>query len=94
MVCLSFSVAQENINVEAEYILTRQGVINATEFVRKNQALALRPLEGDKAGFSAKYQDQYRELSDDMIEALRKMFQWEIFLFDYPDTPFVKFPKV
>ena len=82
------------MNVEAEYILTRQGVINATEFVQKNQALALRPLEGDKAGFSVKYQDQYRELSDDMIETLRKMFQWEIFLIDYPDTPFVKFPKV
>ena len=85
-------VAQENMNTEAAYMLTRQGMINASSVLPKIQALARRPDEGKEAGYSAKYQDEYENMSADIIEQLRQIYKWEIFLFDYPDTPFVDFP--
>ena len=90
---LTFVVAQENMNVEAAYMLTRQGMINASTVLSKIQALARRPDEGEEAGYSAKYQDEYKNMSADMIDQLRQIYKWEIYLFDYPDTPFVDFSK-
>ena len=81
------------MNAEAAYMLTRQGMINASSVLPKIQALARRPDEGEEGTYSAKYQDEYKNMSADMIEQLRQIYKWEIFLFDYPDTPFVDFPN-
>ena len=90
---LTVVVAQENMNVEAAYMLTRQGMINASTVLPKIQALVRRPDEVEEAGYSAKYQEEYKNMSADMIEQQRQIYKWEIYLFDYPDTPFVDFPK-
>ena len=46
------------MNAEAAYMLTRQGMINASSVLPKIQALARRPDEGEEGGYSAKYQDE------------------------------------
>ena len=74
-------------------MLTRQGMINASTVLPKIQALVRRPDEGEEAGYSAKYQEEYKNMSADMIDQLRQIYKWEIYLFDYPDTPFVDFSK-
>ena len=81
------------MNVEADYLLTRQGMINASLLLPQIQGAVLRKLEGEKAGLSARYQDNYQNLSSSVIEQLRRIYEWEIYLFDYPSTPFVKFPR-
>ena len=58
------------MNAEAAYMLTRQGMINASSELPKIQSLARRPDEGEDACYSAKYQDEYKNMSADMIEQL------------------------
>lgn len=89
-----FPVAQENMNLEASYMLTNYvGIMNASQLLPAHQDKVRRPTEGEKAGLSAQYQQEYTTLSSEQIDKLWQIYRYEIFMFDYPYSPFVDFSR-
>ena len=86
---IHFAVSQENLNKEASYMLGRLQVQNLTGLLASVQSHSLREGEGHRPS----YQQYYRNISSKTINELRDIYKYELYLFDYPDTPFVDFPK-
>lgn len=70
---------------EGAYVLRQAGLANATDILSAVREGTIRDVEKHK---KKKYSDYYRDLHPDVIEVLRRMYQWEIELFGYPHTPF------
>ena len=86
---IHFAVSQENLNKEASYMLGRLQVQNLTGLLASVQSQSLREGEGHRPS----YQQYYNNISSKTIDELRDIYKYELYLFDYPDTPFVDFPK-
>ena len=67
------------------------GIENIREQITGSREKAMR--QSERQHVTAKYQIHYRNVSAENIEALRKMYAAEIYLFGYPDTPFVDFEQ-
>ena len=67
------------------------GIEHIREQVTGSREKAMRVSE--RLNTTAKYQLHYVNVSAENIEALRQIYASEIYLFGYPDTPFVNFTK-
>ena len=82
-------VSQENMNEEASYMLRKLDVENVTKLLTTVQSQSLREGEGHRPS----YQQFYKNISSQTINKLRQIYKFELYLFDYPDSPFVDFDR-
>ena len=89
-VSINVVVSAENMNTEAEFMLSHYaGIPNASEIINVSRNESIRPDE--KKQVTASYQKHYVNVSQENINLLREIYKYEIYLFGYPDTPFVDF---
>jgi len=74
---------------EATYVLTKAGVQDANDLLKEYREKMIRPIE--RMNFTAEYTNFYRNVSVQHIQVLRNIYEKEIYLFGYPDTPYVDF---
>ena len=79
-------VAMENMAVEKEYIFKQAGVIDPLRTMDKVRQRTIRTVE--KSGKKLSYTDYWKLVPPDLIDRVRFYYRYEIFLFDYPETPF------
>ena len=77
------------MNVETTHILKEAGISNPEDLINETKNASLR--ENEKTKKSASYQSYYRRMDKQDIEALRKMYSFEIYVLQYPHSPFVDF---
>lgn len=81
-----FIVAAENMNKEAIYMLESEAFMsNAAQFLSDIGSESVMDAE------RTSYQEHYQDVSQENIELLREIYKNDIYIFDYPDTPFVDF---
>lgn len=89
---MNLIVAAENMNNEAIFILENYaGIEDASQRIVASRNASMRPSE--KLKITASYQQHYVNVSSSNIDLLREIYKYDIYLFGYPDTPFVDFEK-
>jgi len=85
-------VALENMNPELEYMLAEEEIEEeeASKVITKTRTATIRRVEKKKA--SKEYQDYYKSLTRHELNKLREMWQDEIYILGYPDSPFIDSP--
>ena len=86
------TVAAENMNAEAAYILkNKASIADADQFLAdvRNQSMRV----SERQHKTASYQEHYQNVSQENIELLREIYKNDIYIFGYPDTPFVDFER-
>ena len=76
----------ENMAVEKEFIFKQAGVIDPLRTMDKVRQRTIRTVE--KSGKKLSYTDYWKPVPPDLIDRVRFYYRYEIFLFDYPETPF------
>lgn len=77
----------ENMAAEKEYIFKQAGVIDPRKTMDEVRAKTIRSVE--KQGAHKSYTDYWKEINPVLINRVRFYYRYEIFLFDYPETPFL-----
>ena len=67
------------------------GILDIRQQITESREQAMRPSE--RQHVTASYQYHYKNVSAQDIEELRQLYAAEIYLFGYPDTPFVDFER-
>ena len=70
---------------EGAYVMSQAGMEGADVILNTVRKGTIRDVEKHK---SKPYSEYYRDIDPETIERLRNIFEWEIKLFNYPDTPF------
>ena len=70
-------------------MLRKHDVENVTQLLTTVQSQSLREGEGHRPP----YQQFYKNVSSQTINELRQFYKYELYLFDYPDSPFVDFAQ-
>lgn len=83
------AVAVENMSEESNYVLEQAGLKNPVEVFNNTREDTIR--KNEKAQLSSDYQSYYRDMNSSDIQALRSLYSFEIYVLQYPDTPFVDF---
>lgn len=84
------TVAAENMKKEGKYLLHEYGGVSDPDWLMtRARNSSIRPAE--KKRDTKTYQQHYLDVSREHINILKEMYKYEIFLFDYPETPFVDF---
>jgi len=75
---------------EGVYLLHKYGGVSDPDWLMtRARNSSIRPAE--KKHDTKTYQQHYLDVSREHINILKEMYKYEIFLFDYPETPFVDF---
>ena len=77
----------ENMEKEAEYIFKKTGVIDPVAVMNKIRNNTIRPIE--KTNKKISYTDYWKNITTELIDEIRFYYRYEIFLHDYPETPFI-----
>jgi len=83
---VNFVVSMENMEKEMEYILTGAGVVNPISIMNKIRNATIRKVEKKNQNIS--YVDYWKRVPAKLIDKVRFYYRFEIFLFQYPETPF------
>ena len=86
-----FAVAVENMSAESKYILEKAGLRETARVFNKTKKQTARGNE--KRRLSASYQDYYRGMNRKDLKALEKLYAFDIYVLQYPNTPFVDFEQ-
>lgn len=76
---------------ESYYVLEKAGFEEPVRIFNKTRVNTIRTNE--KKRISASYQSYYIGMSAADIQALRELYAFDIYVLQYPDTPFVDFAK-
>lgn len=76
---------------EGEYMLSALGMKNATEFLQSARDQSIRQMEADKV--SKYYQSYYDSLKVEDIKQLQDLYAFDIYVLQYPHSPYVDFKK-
>ena len=80
------------MNVEAAYIMKHHaGIMDADTYLVSSRKKTIRKTE--KLHYSKSYREMYATVSKENIDLLRDMFKRDIYVFGYPETPFVDFDR-
>ena len=91
-VCSICTVTVENMNAEAAYILKNHaGIPDVENYLQSSRQKSIRVSE--KFQYTKSYREMYATVSKENIDLLRDMFKRDIYVFGYPETPFVDFDR-
>lgn len=76
---------------EAYHVLQQAGINDPEDIFNKTRENSIRANE--KKQISASYQDYYRNMDPGDIEDLKKFYSFDIYVLQYPHSPFVDFAK-
>lgn len=74
---------------ESHYVLKKAGLENAAQLYNKTREQTIRGNE--KSQLSASYQNYYIDMDPGDLKALEKLYEFDIYVLQYPNTPFVDF---
>ncbi|XP_067952138.1 carbohydrate sulfotransferase 14-like [Watersipora subatra] len=86
-----FIVAVENMEPEANYILKMAGLTDPSTFFNNTRNETIR--KNEKKNLSSSYQSYYKGMDTEDIETLQRIYAFDIYVLQYPQTPFVDFDK-
>ena len=85
------AVAVENMATEANHILYQAGIKHPEHIFNKTRENTIR--KNEKQQISASYQDYYRDMDQKDIEDLKRFYSFDIYVLQYPHSPFVDFAR-
>jgi len=83
---ISILVSFENMAKESEFIFQEAGLRDPVSVMNKVRAESIRDVEKENKKIS--YLDYWKQVPSELIDKVRFYYRYEIFLFDYPETPF------
>ncbi|KAF6023750.1 hypothetical protein EB796_017924 [Bugula neritina] len=83
----SYVMSFENMAKESEFIFQEAGLRDPVSVMNKVRAESIRDVEKENKKIS--YLDYWKQVPSELIDKVRFYYRYEIFLFDYPETPFL-----
>lgn len=77
--------------VESYHVLSEAGISDYKTLFDEVRQGTIR--SNEKQGLSQSYQTYYKTLDEEDIKALGELYGFEIYVLQYPKTPFVDFAK-
>ena len=79
------------MSAESSYILEKAGLNEAAQVYNGAKESSVRLNETQR--LSASYQDYYRGINPKDLKALEELYAFDIYVLQYPNTPFVDFKQ-
>lgn len=84
---LFFTVDTSNMKTEGPHALEMAGVEGAERLFDKARTNSIR--SNEKKKISSNYSSYYQALSEEEIETVRNIYARDLFVLDYPNSPYI-----